>query len=362
MKSILSMAFLLAFVGIKSQNNVVVFSENGEKFFLIVNGVKQNLEAETNVKVTDLIQPNYKIKVVFEDKSKGVVDQNIYLMNGGEPVKNYEFVYGVKVNKKAGYKIRPVSAVSTSEVKPNSAQTVVHYSTTEPTESNNNVISDGGNVNTNVGVSGNGTEINTGEGMVTTTQTEVKQTTTTNNTNVGVNINGMGVNININDNMGGMNGNSTTTTQTVITTKTSSSGNMSTNNSTSSSNSSSSVKTNTSKPNNQNVMPGYTGATGCAAPLSNAEFANVKKTIDTKSFEDTKIKIAKQVIDNNCLLSNQVKEIMLLFNFEDTRLDLAKYAYGHTYDIGNYYKLNDAFKFETSIDELDQYIKNNKTH
>ena len=48
---------------------------------------------------------------------------------------------------------------------------------------------------------------------------------------------------------------------------------------------------------------------------------------------------------------------MLLFTFEDTRLDLAKYAYGHTFDIGNYYKLNDAFTFESSIDELNKYIR-----
>ncbi len=31
-------------------------------------------------------------------------------------------------------------------------------------------------------------------------------------------------------------------------------------------------------------------------------------------------------------------------------------AYGRTYDIGNYYKVNDAFTFESSIDELNGYI------
>lgn len=48
---------------------------------------------------------------------------------------------------------------------------------------------------------------------------------------------------------------------------------------------------------------------------------------------------------------------MFLFNFESTRLELAKYAYGHTYDIANYYMLNDAFTFESSIEELNNYIK-----
>jgi hypothetical protein len=62
------------------------------------------------------------------------------------------------------------------------------------------------------------------------------------------------------------------------------------------------------------------------------------------------------VIGTNCLLSSQVKEIILLFSFEETRLDFAKYAYGYTFDIGNYYQVNDAFKFESSIDELNTYI------
>jgi len=361
MKSILSFLFVLAFIGVRSQNNLVVFSENGEKFFLIVNGVKQNIEAETNVKVTDLIQPTYKAKIVFEDKAKGTVDQTIYFMDGAEPVKNHEFVYAVKVNKKAGYKVRPVSAVSIAETKADPSQTVVHYSTVEPTPSHNNVVTESSNVSVGTNISGSNagsTNVNVTE---TTTQTQV-QNGTGGGANVGINMNGLGVNINISDNMGGANTtNQTTTTSQTVVTRTSSSGYGAENNTSTSLNTNAPAKTST-KTKSTNALPGYTGATGCAAPMSASEFSALKTSIETKNFEDSKIKIAKQVIDNNCLLSSQVKEIMMIFSFEETRLDLAKYAYGHTYDIGNYYKLNDAFKFEASIDELDQYIKENKTH
>jgi hypothetical protein len=47
---------------------------------------------------------------------------------------------------------------------------------------------------------------------------------------------------------------------------------------------------------------------------------------------------------------------MLLFTFENNRLDFAKFAYAYTFDTGNYYLVNDAFTFETSIDELNAYI------
>jgi hypothetical protein len=48
--------------------------------------------------------------------------------------------------------------------------------------------------------------------------------------------------------------------------------------------------------------------------------------------------------------------MMHCFDFEATRLDFAKFAYGRTFDIGNYYMVNDAFTFETSIDDLNRYI------
>ncbi len=90
--------------------------------------------------------------------------------------------------------------------------------------------------------------------------------------------------------------------------------------------------------------------------MSQNDFQRLKTTIDSKSFEDSKLTISKQVLNNNCLLTSQVKDIMLLFSFEATRLDFAKYAYGYTYDLGNYYLVNDAFTFESSIDDLNNYI------
>ena len=38
------------------------------------------------------------------------------------------------------------------------------------------------------------------------------------------------------------------------------------------------------------------------------------------------------------------------------KIRITRQFYKRTFDIGNYYQLNDAFKFESSIDELNQYI------
>jgi hypothetical protein len=107
-------------------------------------------------------------------------------------------------------------------------------------------------------------------------------------------------------------------------------------------------------------MPGYHGDVGCPWPMTDLDFKDAKETIASKSFEDSKLSIAKQVTSSNCLFSSEVKEIMDLFSFEASRLEFAKFAYRYTFDVGNYYKVNEAFRFESSIDELNNFIEGKK--
>ena len=65
----------------------------------------------------------------------------------------------------------------------------------------------------------------------------------------------------------------------------------------------------------------------------------------------------KSATKNKCLKATQVKDLMMLLTFEESRLDFAKFAYDYTYDQGNYYVVNDAFTFEFSIDELNEYLE-----
>jgi Domain of unknown function (DUF4476) len=106
-----------------------------------------------------------------------------------------------------------------------------------------------------------------------------------------------------------------------------------------------------------NPLPGYTGPIGCSYPMDPAAFAEAKKSIAAKSFSQTKMQLSKQVTSSNCLLTGQVVELMSLFSFESEKLDFAKFAYDFTYDKGNYYKINDAFGFESSVRELGKYLQ-----
>ena len=152
--------------------------------------------------------------------------------------------------------------------------------------------------------------------------------------NVGMSVGGVGLNMNVNVNDGTSSSYSqTTTTQTTTTT--------------------SGYPQQTST---VIYVPGYAGPVGCAMPMNESDFQSAKNTISSQSFASSKVTVAKQVANSNCFTADQVKQIVQLMDFEADKLEVAKYCYAHTYDKGNYFKINDAFEFSSSTDELNNYI------
>jgi hypothetical protein len=109
-------------------------------------------------------------------------------------------------------------------------------------------------------------------------------------------------------------------------------------------------------PGMQPAMGGYTGPVGCPNPITPSEANSLRNTIGNQSFESTKSNIARQMIGSRCLTTAQVRDILLLFDFESTRLDIAKFAYSRTWDQGNYHELFDVFDFDSSVNDLSKHI------
>jgi hypothetical protein len=308
MKKIYSLfAFVLISTALFAQNtsNLIVFSEDGLKFYLILNGIRQNETAVTNIKVDKLNQPYYAAKIIFEDKTQPVLEKKYLPVVDAEGSASLEVTYKIKKNNKNVNVLRFFSQVPIAQAAPPSpAVQEIHYNTVPMPD--------------------------------IFTSITINETTTTSSTNLNsnVNVNAGGVNVNVNVNDPYYNRTTTTTSYTH----------------TSSSSSSGNVNTNT----NNN-----TASSGCgnAYAMSNSNFAAAKQTITKQSFDDTKLTTAKQVIKSNCLSSAQIKELMLLFSFEATRLDLAKFAHERCVDKNNYFLLNDAFEFESSVEELNNSIK-----
>ena len=323
MKRLFLLSFLIIALAskISAQSDVSFFCQDGLKFYVIVNGIKQNDTPQTNVKVSGLTASNYKAKIIFDNNTIPAIEKTIWTKNGED--KYYSMSYNIRKDKNGVYVLRlnsmddapftPTGQYTTQLWVEERPATVKTNQTTTTVTSNAVNNTDGGNVNINA----------------------VDPVT------------GQGINLNMSVNTGttGANGNGVVTTTTTTTTHTTTTN--------------TGYQENVIQTNNQPehyIMQGYNGRIGCPWPMSGADFQSAKNSIASKSFDDTRLTIAKQVTGANCLLCSQVKEIMLLFSFEATRLDFAKFAYGYVYDQGNYFKLNDAFTFESSIDELNSYI------
>lgn len=103
----------------------------------------------------------------------------------------------------------------------------------------------------------------------------------------------------------------------------------------------------------------YTGKIGCPFPIKDNELAEIKRIVTAENLEDSKLEKAKttiQEMDSACVMVEQTKEIIVLFEFEETKLDFAKFMYQYTFDLENYTKLNEVFQFENSMEELNEFI------
>ncbi|MBK7856035.1 MAG: DUF4476 domain-containing protein [Bacteroidetes bacterium] len=99
---------------------------------------------------------------------------------------------------------------------------------------------------------------------------------------------------------------------------------------------------------------------GYNAPIiiSQNDFGMLRNSIASKSFESTKLEIAKQALQRYNFNTQQVAEMMRLFTFESSKLEFAKAAYNKTVDKNRYFLINDEFTFSSSISELNRYIDN----
>ena len=321
--STIAFASLLAFTAAQAQtSDIVVFSEMGEKFTLIIDGDVKNEAPATRVVATGLRNETPSIVVKFAEAGIPPVKQNGWMEHGKE------YTLKVTTNKKGEYVLRMQGQAELGTAKATETEDP------KPTE----FAEDGASPTPAGGQS------LTGGSQTTTTTTQT--TGNSENVNMNLGVNGMGVNMTMGFTDPGMGSSTTTTTTTTHTTTTTTETDMS-------------DPVIPPAPVDEPVyrMPGYSGPIGCTMPMSDSEFSEAKASIESKGFEESKMTLARQIGDGHCFSTAQVKGIMGLFGFEETKLEFAKYAYDRTHDIGNYYKVNDAFSFESSIDELNKYIK-----
>lgn len=343
--TLLLCALLLAAQGLLAQvSKITIFSEDGYPFQFVANGILQNANPQTNVQVPNLTPGPYKVRVIFSDTALGVINDKFFLDEFSEQtyvIKNKKISsvekkfksFGNTVAKDASFKSEQDADARKAEIEAKNSRFVIRMLNKTPYGAPAPAAAPAAGYAQPAPAVGYTQQTTThsqpAQVGVTQQTTTVTSGTPAGGASIGVNMPGVNVNMNLGNGMG--------MSQTTHTTTTTHSGG-------------GVAQTQVYS------MPGYSGPTGCPWPMQPQDFQSAKATIASKSFEDSKLTIAQQIVGSNCLFASQVREIMALFDFEQSKLDFAKFAYGRTFDIGNYFKVNDAFQFETSIDELNAYI------
>ena len=102
---------------------------------------------------------------------------------------------------------------------------------------------------------------------------------------------------------------------------------------------------------------GNAGNAQCAGLMQPQDVTALVSSIQSKDFEATKVSVAKQAVGSATILAEDVARVMKTFDYESTRLDFAKFAYARCCDQRNYFKVNDAFEFESSVTDLQRFTQ-----
>lgn len=105
---------------------------------------------------------------------------------------------------------------------------------------------------------------------------------------------------------------------------------------------------------------GSAKAQNCLAPVSNQVFQQNYTLIASQSTEQKKLDKGIAFTSMNCVTSNHVKLIALLFTTEESRLDFCKLSYHMVFDKDNFYDVYDAFQQFSTAFKLHDFVLANK--
>jgi hypothetical protein len=93
-----------------------------------------------------------------------------------------------------------------------------------------------------------------------------------------------------------------------------------------------------------------------AGVMTAPQITQLKAKMQELRFEEDKVKFIHSTIGTKQLLSDQLYEILMLLDFERSKLQLFKRYYGQLADKQNHARIYKAFEFSSTIDELNKWV------
>lgn len=287
MRTLLALILLIPFGAFAQVSHSTIYTEEDLAFTVYLNGDQMNDPPASKVRMINLTQPYYSIKIEFDDPEVLPIEKKIFQLTDSKGVR-VDATHIIKRTKKGKLVLRWKS----HSLRPG------YIEDDEPT----------------VVIINNG-----GSGQVierTTTTTTVDQTD-----GVSMSFGGLGGSVRVNTGTAPVEETTTTTT----------------------------------------VVSGGGGAVTSDLPCSGTvlgtkDYEAALGSVASRNSDKGKLLSAKQIISSNCLATQQVKDMVELLELEESRLDLAIYAYPYVLDKGSYFKMNSAFSKDESIDVLNEAI------
>jgi len=328
-----------------AQSNFTVFNNNGQTFYVILNGVKQNSLPQTNVVVSGLVNSAYSVKLIFSDGKTADINKNFFIDSPSDITTRIVF-------KKGKGKLQLISQIPT--VGASTGETVINYR-----PDNNASFSDGsvgigfiGNTTTTTVVTETTTQ-QSGNGSVNIQANPTPTNSSNGTVNGGVNVSitdpvsGEAINMNVGVNISdGTNSNGTAVNVNV-------NGNASPN-STVIQNSTTTITTTTSTNTTPNPVSQVAVNSGCKNTLTNT--AVFIEELKGQSFEDDRVEALQLALVNTCLYAADAEKIMPLFTFDANQLTVAKFMSDRLVDKDNASSLVKHFSFDSTKMEYRKYI------
>ncbi|GAA4351633.1 hypothetical protein GCM10023185_10450 [Hymenobacter saemangeumensis] len=80
------------------------------------------------------------------------------------------------------------------------------------------------------------------------------------------------------------------------------------------------------------------------------------QAVRQRPFESAKLSLAKDALSQSSLSAVDLKRLLRSFDFESSRVELAKYAHSHVYDPQNFYRVYEGFDFDASVREVQRAV------
>ncbi|HLP53963.1 MAG TPA: DUF4476 domain-containing protein [Fluviicola sp.] len=85
MKIFATLSMLLIAMASFAQNvSMTIFNNNGQQFFVVMNGIRQNSLPLTNIKIGGMSPGSYEVKLIFADGKTGDINKKIYIDQSGD--------------------------------------------------------------------------------------------------------------------------------------------------------------------------------------------------------------------------------------------------------------------------------------